>query len=57
MLAGGIYLFGCVIYWIWAQGEIQPWAVQEADTDDSTTPDEKDDQSSGVANPALDERE
>jgi MFS transporter, ACS family, solute carrier family 17 (sodium-dependent inorganic phosphate cotransporter), other len=25
----GIYLFGCIIYWIWAQGEVQPWAVQE----------------------------
>lgn len=26
MLSAGIYLFGCAIYWIWASGELQPWA-------------------------------
>lgn len=55
MISGGIYLFGCIIYWIWAQGEIQPWAVQEADTDDNST--KSDDKDDGVANPALDVRE
>jgi ACS family sodium-dependent inorganic phosphate cotransporter len=55
MISGGIYLFGCIIYWIWAQGEIQPWAVQDADTDDSST--KSDDKDNGLANPALDERE
>jgi ACS family sodium-dependent inorganic phosphate cotransporter len=25
-VAAGIYLFGCVIYWFWASGEVQEWA-------------------------------
>jgi MFS transporter, ACS family, solute carrier family 17 (sodium-dependent inorganic phosphate cotransporter), other len=56
-VAGGIYLFGCVVYWFWAQGEIQPWAVQEADPDDSYKFDERESKMTGVSNPALDTRE
>lgn len=26
MITSGVYLLGSVIYWIWASGEIQPWA-------------------------------
>lgn len=26
-IASGIYLFGCVIYWFFASGEVQPWAI------------------------------
>lgn len=26
-IAGAIYLFGCVIYWFFASGEVQPWAL------------------------------
>lgn len=26
-ISAGIYLFGCVIYWFWASGEVQPWAL------------------------------
>ena len=25
-ISGAIYLFGCVIYWFFASGEVQPWA-------------------------------
>lgn len=25
-ITSGIYLFGCVVYWFWASGEVQPWA-------------------------------
>lgn len=27
-ISAGIYLIGCVIYWFWASGEVQPWAIQ-----------------------------
>lgn len=26
-IAAGIYLFGCVIYWFFCSGEVQPWAL------------------------------
>lgn len=25
-ISSGIYLFGCIVYWMWASGEVQPWA-------------------------------
>jgi ACS family sodium-dependent inorganic phosphate cotransporter len=25
-IAAGIYIFGCVIYWFFCEGTIQPWA-------------------------------
>jgi hypothetical protein len=31
---GGVYLFGCIVYWIWAQGKVQPWALQTASPDE-----------------------
>lgn len=27
-ISAGIYLVGCLIYWFWASGEVQPWARQ-----------------------------
>jgi hypothetical protein len=27
-----VYCFGCIVYWFFASGEIQPWA-KENDTD------------------------
>lgn len=27
MITAGIYLIGCVFYWCFASGEVQPWAV------------------------------
>lgn len=26
-IGSSIYLIGCIIYWIWCSGELQPWAV------------------------------
>lgn len=26
MISSGIYLLGCVVYWFWCSGELQPWA-------------------------------
>lgn len=26
MISAVIYLFGCLVYWFWASGEVQPWA-------------------------------
>lgn len=26
MIAAGLYLFGCAVYWFWASGELQSWA-------------------------------
>lgn len=35
--SAGIYLFGCLFYWIYASGEVQPWAKQEPiEKDDKT---------------------
>lgn len=28
MISSGIYLVGCLIYWFWVSGELQPWAQQ-----------------------------
>lgn len=28
-ISSGIYLVGCVIYWFWCSGEVQPWAIVE----------------------------
>lgn len=25
-ISAGVYLVGCVIYWLWASGELQEWA-------------------------------
>jgi hypothetical protein len=55
LLLGGIYLFGCVVYWIWAQGEIQPWAMQENKPDER--PKSANTQVTGFSNPALDIKE
>lgn len=29
-ISAGIYLVGCVVYWFWASGEVQPWARLDA---------------------------
>lgn len=29
IIASGIYLVGCLIYWFWASGEVQPWAKHQ----------------------------
>lgn len=29
MISSVVYLVGCVIYWFWASGELQPWAQQK----------------------------
>ena len=28
-ISAGIYCIGCVFYWFYASGEVQPWALQE----------------------------
>lgn len=33
MISAGVYLFGCVIYWLWATGEVQPWALKSSPTE------------------------
>lgn len=32
-IAAGIYLFGCAIYWFYASGEVQPWAIVAEEED------------------------
>ncbi|XP_062550218.1 vesicular glutamate transporter 2-like [Armigeres subalbatus] len=27
-IAAGVYLFGLVVYWFWASGELQPWSIE-----------------------------
>ena len=27
--SAGVYLVGCIIYWMWASGEVQPWAIEK----------------------------
>ncbi|KAG5678082.1 hypothetical protein PVAND_007784 [Polypedilum vanderplanki] len=31
-ISAGIYLFGCLFYWFYASGEVQPWAVVRTPT-------------------------
>lgn len=38
-ISAGIYLFGCVIYWFFASGEVQPWAqthIQQTNKNNKT---------------------
>lgn len=40
MISSGIYLLGCVVYWFWSSGELQPWAKkseEELNTKSTTT--------------------
>lgn len=62
LFLGGIYLFGCIIYWIWAEGEVQPWAIQEPEPEDAIDREDprknaRNTQVTGFSNPALDVRE
>lgn len=34
-ISASIYLVGCVIYWFWASGEVQPWSVKMDDYDNN----------------------
>lgn len=35
IISASIYLVGCVVYWFFASGELQPWAiVKKTDGDD-----------------------
>lgn len=36
MISSGIYLIGCLIYWFWASGEVQPWAEKKTEESRST---------------------
>lgn len=51
MFSGGIYLFGCVVYWFWAEGEVQPWAIQDLEPEDNKTTNSS--QPEGILNLAL----
>lgn len=33
MISAGVYLFGCAVYWFWASGEVQPWALKPVEKD------------------------
>lgn len=49
-IAAGIYLFGCVIYWFWCSGEVQPWAlVAEEEDQRRQEQEEKNNNNSGKA--------
>lgn len=54
LFLGGIYLFGCIVYWFWAQGEVQPWAIQEVEAEENP---DRNTQVTGFSNPALNIRE
>jgi hypothetical protein len=54
-LTAGIYLFGCIIYFIWAEGEVQSWAIQEDINATSETTEMHAER--GRSNPALDIKE
>lgn len=32
MISAGVYLVGCLVYWFWASGELQPWAQKRSTT-------------------------
>ncbi|XP_031620236.1 vesicular glutamate transporter 1-like isoform X2 [Contarinia nasturtii] len=38
MISAGVYLFGCVIYWMWATGEVQPWAQKTLSSESNNKP-------------------
>lgn len=38
MISAGVYLFGCLIYWLWASGEVQPWALKESNSENIDKP-------------------
>jgi len=56
-VAGGIYLFGAVVYWFWAEGEVQPWAIPEDDDEGDREERKGNELRAGVSNPGLDIKE
>ncbi|CAO1314915.1 unnamed protein product [Diamesa tonsa] len=52
-ISGVIYILGCIIYWIWCEGTVQPWAIQSSKTKN----DFKTSQLQGYSNQNLDIRE
>ncbi|XP_055322850.1 vesicular glutamate transporter 1-like [Sitodiplosis mosellana] len=41
LISSCVYLFGCVIYWFWASGEVQPWA-QKPSASETNKPNPRD---------------
>lgn len=53
LIAAACYLFGCVIYWFWASGELQPWAQKPQSTNETNKPKSPDVTYVGYANEGL----
>lgn len=47
-IAAGIYLFGCAIYWLYASGEVQPWAKVAEEEDKARQAEEEAAQTRGL---------
>lgn len=61
-IAAGIYLFGCVIYWFFASGEVQWWAKVPTDetavaTPELTYPEKRKAAKEGIVNDSLELKE
>lgn len=35
MISAAVYLFGCLVYWFWASGKIQPWAQKRSEINEN----------------------
>ena len=49
-ISGAIYILGCIVYWIWCEGTVQPWAVQTSKAEDE----KKSTQNHAYTNQSLD---
>jgi len=54
-ISAGIYLIGCVIYWFWASGEKQPWAVESTSLNQPDGPTKQ--SKNGYTNEAIEMKE
>lgn len=53
MISAGIYLFGCLVYWFWASGEVQPWAKTDGNDEKSKSNDRSAPTYVGYSNQAV----
>lgn len=53
-ITSGIYCFGCVIYWFFSSGELQPWAnAHEKSLENPENPTTKNPTMNGIKNEAM----
>lgn len=57
LYSAGVYLIGCVIYWFWVSGEVQPWAETNSASKCSSGEQDKNGKNFAFSNDGLEMKE